>query len=76
MNENLVSEVFITIAADIYREERTLKKSKPALFLPKPTYIRHDITTELHERRRLFYPPVKMPIQPTGYIKAKEYDCL
>lgn len=61
--------------------EKTLIKKPDSRLRGQPVNGRKDvgkvlISFEPEAKGMLFYPPVKMPRQPQGYLKCKQHDCL
>jgi len=76
MKENIVFENFETNVASLYETERVTIRKKNALFVPNHRYFRNETIEELRKTGHLSYPLAKMPVQPEGYIKGKDDDCL
>jgi len=76
MEEDILLEDVETFTANVYQTERVRIKKKPALFVPGHRFFRNETIDDLKKSGHLPYPSIKMPSQPTGYIKGRDDDCL
>jgi hypothetical protein len=76
MEEDILLEDFETITSNVHQMERVRIKKKAALFVPRHNFFRNETIEDLRRNGHLPYPSVKMPSQPTGFIKGRDNDCL
>ncbi|MBS1600280.1 MAG: hypothetical protein JST75_18780 [Bacteroidetes bacterium] len=76
MQENMVLDDLETLISGFYDDESIIPRRRSALFVPNHKYFRNETLDDLRKSGHLPYPAVKMPIPATGYLKAKDNDCL